>query len=85
MIDSKLFMEFFEKEFDVKFVDIVTGKNALDMISQKQICENCIYIIRGDGKTLLKEDMVCGNPDSDCVTYFMSNDDSCMQWEPEKK
>lgn len=33
MIDAKSFMEFFEKEYDVSFVDANTGKRALDIIA----------------------------------------------------
>jgi hypothetical protein len=34
-INSKSFMEFFEKQFNVKFVDVKTGKFALDIIKEK--------------------------------------------------
>jgi len=34
MISAKEFMEFFEKEYNVKFVDAKTGKHALDVLSE---------------------------------------------------
>jgi len=34
MITAKEFMEFFEKEYNVKFVDAKTGKHALDVLSE---------------------------------------------------
>lgn len=34
-INSKSFMEFFERQFNVKFIDIKTGKLALDVIKEK--------------------------------------------------
>ena len=36
MIDDKSFMEFFEKEFNVKFVDAKTGESAADIISRNR-------------------------------------------------
>ena len=36
MIDAKSFMEFFEKEYGVTFVDAQTGKKALDVITEKE-------------------------------------------------
>jgi len=36
MIDAKSFMEFFEKEFNVKFVDADTGRDALDVIAERE-------------------------------------------------
>ena len=36
MIDAKSFMEFFEKEYGVTFVDGNTGKKALDIIAEKE-------------------------------------------------
>ena len=35
MIDAKSFMEFFEREFNVKFVDADTGRDALDVIIER--------------------------------------------------
>ena len=85
MIDTKSFMEFFEKEYGVKFVDANTGKNALDIINEKQVCGKCKHIIRGNGKSLHAEDMVCGNPESSHVCDFRSNDDTCKLWETEEE
>ena len=36
MIDAKSFMEFFEKEYGVTFVDGNTGKKTLDIIAKKE-------------------------------------------------
>ena len=35
MIDAKSFMEFFEREFNVKFVEANTGRDALDIITER--------------------------------------------------
>ena len=85
MIDSKSFMEFFEKEYGVKFVDVKTGKGALDIINEKHTCKACAHILKGDGKSLHIGDMVCGNPLSDYVTDFRFDDDTCSLWEAVKK
>ena len=36
MIDAKNFMEFFEKEFNVQFIDNETGKRALDIVAENE-------------------------------------------------
>ena len=36
MIDAKGIMEFFEKEYNVQFVDAKTGKRALDIVAEKE-------------------------------------------------
>ena len=40
MIDAKSFMEFFEKECNVKFVDHKTGKSVLDIIAERDKRKN---------------------------------------------
>ena len=85
MIDAKSFMEFFENQYGTKFVDMKTGRNALDVLNEQRTCANCQYILRGDGESLLVGDMVCGNPDSDYVTDFRMSDDTCIYWEMAKK
>ena len=40
MIDEKSFIEFFEKEYGVIFVDSKTGMKALDVIENKKIDSN---------------------------------------------
>ena len=35
MIDAKKFMEFFEKECNVRFIDMKTGKKALGVLSEE--------------------------------------------------
>ena len=85
MIDSKSFMEFFEKEYGVKFVDVNTGRNALDIINERRVCGKCQYIVRGDGKTLHAEDMVCANPESSHATDFRMKGDTCEHWAAAEK
>ena len=85
MIDAKSFMEFFEKEYGVKFVDASTGKNALDVLKEERICGKCQYGARADGVTDFVEDIVCVNGDSRHVTDFRMNDDTCELWESEEK
>ena|GEM_PF-3581215 len=36
MINAKSFMEFFERECNVVFIDQVTGKRALDIIAENE-------------------------------------------------
>jgi nitric oxide synthase oxygenase domain/subunit len=50
-INAKSFMEFFEKEYGVKFVDHKTGRSALEIINErekearsKRVCGNCICL-----------------------------------------
>ncbi len=77
-------MEFFEKQFNVKFVDVKTGKFALDIIKEKQNnknCCNCKWIINGDGKSLHEEDSVCGNIESEYTTEFVNRETVCQFWE----
>jgi len=85
MIDAKSFMEFFEKEYGVKFVDASTGKNALDVLKEEHICGKCQYGARGDGITSFAEDIVCVNADSCHVTDYVSENDTCELWEAAKK
>ena len=85
MIDAKSFMEFFEKQYGTKFVDMKTGRNALDVINEQRTCANCKYILKGNGETLHMDDMVCGNPDSNYVTDFLMSDDICDNWELTKE
>ena len=77
MIDPKRFMEFFENEYGVKFVDANTGKNALDLIKESHICGKCQYGARGDGVTSFVEDIICVNADSRFVTEYVSENDTC--------
>ena len=70
MIDPIKLMEFFEKQSGVKFVDVITGKNAIDLIKETHVCGKCEYGARGDGVTGFVEDIVCVNADSRHVTDF---------------
>jgi len=36
MITAKNFMEFFEKEFNVQFIDSQSGRRALDIIAENE-------------------------------------------------
>jgi hypothetical protein len=85
MINEKNFMEFFEKEYGVNFVDANTGRNVLDIIKEDRVCGRCEHVIQGNGRTLHIGDMVCNNPKSDHVTDFRCSDDSCILWEAAKK
>jgi hypothetical protein len=84
MIDEKNFMEFFEKEYGVSFVDVNTGRKVLNIIKENRVCERCEHVIQGDGKTLHVGDMVCNNPKSVHVTDFRFSDDGCTLWEVTK-
>ena len=85
MIDAVKVLEFFEKESGKKFVDVKTGKNAIDLLKASRTCEKCNHVLHGDGKSLLVGDMVCGNARSDYVTDFRMSDDTCDLWEAEEK
>jgi hypothetical protein len=88
MIDAKSFMEFFEKEFDVKFVDSKSGRNALDIIREKEQerdaieknCLTCFWVAKGDGVSLHKDDRVCVNADSEYVTEWVFESTVCARW-----
>ena len=40
MIDAKSFMEFFENEYGIKFIDQKTGKRAIDVIAENKKAKN---------------------------------------------
>ena len=87
-INAKNFMEFFENQCGVKFVDISTGKNALDLINEREkinsnerACGNCKYGAKGDGIFAHTEDIVCVNSDSPNTTEFVFADSNCDHWE----
>ena len=42
MIDTKSFLEFCKKEYHVDFVDMQTGKNALDIIQENNARKTCL-------------------------------------------
>ena len=85
MIDPIKFMEFFEKTSGVKFVDVNTGKNAIDVIKETQVCGKCEFGARGDGVTGFVEDIVCVNADSRHVTDFRMENETCEHWKAAKK
>jgi len=85
MIDSIKLLEFFEKQSGKKFVDVKTGKNAIDLLRANRTCEKCSHALHGDGKSLLVGDIVCGNARSDYTTDLRMKDDSCGLWEAEEK
>ncbi len=83
-INAKNFMEFFEKECGVKFIDVNTGKRALDIIADsksRKSCATCSWAANGDGVTIYEKDMVCVNADSRYVTDFVSADMKCDLWQ----
>jgi DNA-3-methyladenine glycosylase I len=80
MIDEKEFMKFSEKQYGVKFVDANTGKNALDLTNERRVCEKCMHAVKGDGKILFADDVVCGNMESPYVSDFRMKNDTCNLW-----
>jgi hypothetical protein len=36
MIDARSFMKFFSEEFGIKFVDVATGKDAIEVIDEQR-------------------------------------------------
>jgi hypothetical protein len=87
-INAKNFMEFFQNQLGVTFVDIATGKNALDLILEQgeasaveRLCKTCEYCKCGDGVFAHVEDMICVNPKSENLGEFILSDDRCVLWE----
>jgi len=87
LINSMNFMEFFEKECGVKFVDVNTGKSALDMLYEQEkqalkdrLCVNCKYALHGDGEFAHIHDILCGNGDAEYASEFRVSDDTCELW-----
>jgi hypothetical protein len=84
-INAKNFIEFFEKECGVEFIDALTGERALDLIGKnakeisKQICLNCKFAARNE--EFVNEDLVCVNDRSPNVADFVFGDTSCNYWE----
>lgn len=83
-IKAKSFMKFFEKECGVKFIDINTGKRALDIIvdsKSRKSCTTCRWSANGEGVIVHEKDMVCVNADSRYVTDFVSAGMKCDLWQ----
>ena len=77
-------MEFFEDQCGVKFVDSETGKNALDIINEReknQTCGNCKFGAKGDGDFNHVDDIICVNADSPNLTENVFDESSCEHWE----
>jgi hypothetical protein len=92
VINAKSFMEFFERENGIIFIDTTTGEKALDIIraqeeqkSKKQICCNCEYAVKGDGKFAHIQDLICANGNSPNVSDFMTAKTTCNYWEQRKE
>ena len=86
MINPKSFMEFFEKECGVQFIDTESGKKALDIIAEKEEkknCLNCNYGHHGDGVNLHKDDTICVKAGSEHVADWVSDSNICDLWEGE--
>jgi hypothetical protein len=81
MIDAKSFMEFFEKESGVRFIDGNTGKPALDLIKEQRVCIKCKYGVCGDGIHSHVDDTICVNSNSEHVADFRMSNDTCELWE----
>jgi len=91
MIDPKSFMEFFEKEFGVEFVDSNTGRNALEVLAENEkakqgekVCDNCRWGAKGDGKIVHESDIICVNDKSKYITDSVSKKHTCKLWECKK-
>jgi len=84
VIDDKSFIEFCEREFNVKFVDQTTGRNALEIIKEQKYqgkCQNCASALHGDGVMLHLGDIICGDDRSDHCADWVNSDYSCEFWE----
>ena len=81
-INARNFMELFQSQYGIEFIDAGTGKRALDMIFEKEqnLCTTCKFAARGDGKFVHLDDMICTNDESEQVTEFVSVDSGCDQW-----
>ena len=87
-INAKNFMEFFENQCGIKFVDSATGQSALDLINEREkincserVCGSCKYGAKGDGIFAHIEDIICVNADSPNTTEFVFVNSSCDHWE----
>jgi hypothetical protein len=82
LINARNFMEFFQNQYGIEFIDAITGKRALDLIHKKEqnLCSTCKFAAEGDGKFVHLDDMICTNGESERVTEFVSADSSCDQW-----
>jgi hypothetical protein len=57
MIDSNSFMDFFEKEYGVKYIDAKTGKTRQELMAEIEAnmnCGNCRWGLRGVITIILK-------------------------------
>ena len=86
-INAKNFMEFFQNQLGVTFVDIATGENALDLIKRQDkahavehLCKTCKSCERGDGVFAHVDDMICVNPESPYLGEFRLSDAHCALW-----
>ena len=86
-INAKNFMEFFETEYGVKFVDSVTGENVLESFNKREAtanvertCGNCAFSARGDGISSHVDDNVCTSSDSPNVAEFIFANSCCDHW-----
>jgi len=81
-INARNFMEFFQNQYGIEFIDVCTGNRALDLVSEKEQsrCSTCKFAARGDGKFVHLDDMICTNDESEWVTEFVSADSGCDQW-----
>jgi hypothetical protein len=92
MIDAESFMEFFEQNCGVKFMDAQTGQSALSVLRAKKRnknlhaggCLKCNWARKGDGVWLHEEDTVCVNPDSEKLADWVTSSDCCDFWQEKK-
>ena len=83
MIDAKSFMEFFEQESGIKFIDANSGRPALQVLKEQKRsrkCQNCASAVHGDGVILHLGDIICGNRQSDKVTDWVDKNYCCEFW-----
>jgi hypothetical protein len=82
MIDSNMFMEFFEKEFGIIFIDQKSGKTREELIAEKEAKKNCMncYWSESGGTGNHPDDIICVNAESDSTADFVYNDMKCPQW-----
>ena len=84
MITPKEFIKFAESNLGVQFIDVQTGKPALNTIEKNEAiknCGTCRFASKGDGKLVHKDDTVCVNANSDNCTEFVRATDKCSEWQ----
>ena len=96
MFNARDFIEFAEKEFNIQFIDMQTGRDmetgrkVLDVFSDNEKrgkdkfdanCVNCNWAMSGNGVVLHEDDIICVNNQSEHLTDWVGEDMSCDLWE----